>query len=359
MQSELARPLLALMGMVGAVLLIACANLAGLLLARGASRRREHGIRLAVGANRAVLFRQAIVESLVVAVGGGAVGVGVASVVLRVLVGALPADADLRRIPFTLDLHVLFFALGASLVAGLLFGLAPALRASRLDPNGVLHGGSPGSAGDVLRFRRWLVSGQVALTLALPRRGGTLCPEPRELSSVELGLRPEGVVQFTVNPRLIGASPEDTARRARNLTEALAALPGVRSVSASELGVFQDNDSGGDVSIDGVPAAPGVNRQARRDWVGPSYFATLGIPLASGREFSLRDDAAAAKVAIVSARPSFADTSTDGIRSAAGSASAVRGAAIPKSSAWRATAAPRSIRSRCRSVFFPTCRMPG
>ncbi|HKB70987.1 MAG TPA: ABC transporter permease [Thermoanaerobaculia bacterium] len=298
LQTELAAPLLALMGMVGAVLLIACANLAGLLLARGAARRREHGIRLAVGANRTALFRQTLVESLVIAVIGGAAGVALGSAVVHLLVGALPADADLRRIPMTIDLPVLLFALGASLAAGVLFGLAPALRASRLDPNGVLHG-MPDPRGGVLRFRRWLVSGQVALTLALLVGAALFARSLRRLSAVDLGLRPEGIVQFSINPRLTGASPEQTARQARDLTDVLAALPGVRSVSASELGVFQDNDSGGDVSIDGVPAPPGADRQARRDWVGPDYFATLGIPLAAGREFSSRDDAAGAKVAIV------------------------------------------------------------
>ncbi|HET7452525.1 MAG TPA: ABC transporter permease, partial [Thermoanaerobaculia bacterium] len=299
MQTDLAAPLLALMGMVAAVLLIACANLAGLLLARGAARRREHGIRLAVGANRSALFRQTLVESLVVALGGGAVGIGAASLFLRALVRALPADAGLRRIPFAIDVPVLLFALGVSLAAGVLFGLAPAFRAARLDPNGVLHGGASGPARDVLRFRRWLVSGQVALTLALLVGAGLFARSLRELSAVDLGLHPDGIVQFSVNPRLVGASPEDTAREARKLAEALAALPGVRSVSASELGVFQDNDSSGDVSIDGVPAAPGVDRHARRDWIGPDYFATLGIPLESGREFSPRDDGAAARVAIV------------------------------------------------------------
>jgi len=299
LQSDIRVPLITLMGMVGAVLLIACANLAGLLLARGAARRREHGIRLAMGANRGSLFRQTLVESLVLALAGGVLAVLVAAGSLRALLAALPADADLRRVQVSTDLPVLLFTLGASLVAGTFFGIAPAWKASRLDPNRVLHGGTGAAAGDGLRFRRWLVTGQIALTVALLVGAGLFARSLHNLTTVDLGLRPDRILRFSVNPRLIGYTPERTRDLARNLTDSLAALPGVRSVSAAELGPFEGEDSSGDLSIAGVTMSPDAKNHVRRNAVGPDYFATLGVPLVAGREFRWADAGGAAKVAIV------------------------------------------------------------
>jgi putative ABC transport system permease protein len=299
LQSDVRAPLLTLMGMVGAVLLIACANLAGLLLARGAARRREHGIRMAIGANRAALIRQTLVESLVLAFGGGVLGIAVASWWLHALLGALPSGASLRQIPTGIDPQVLMFTLAISVLAGVLFGLAPAWRASRLDPSRALRGARGAAAGDVLRFRRWLVSGQVALTLTLLVGAALFARSLHNLSTVDLGLKPEHILQFSISPRLIGDTPERTAQLARQLTESLSALPGVRSVSAAELGPFQGDDNGADLSIEGIQMPPDAKNHVLRNWVGPDYFATLGIPLVGGREFNWQDHDAAQRVAVV------------------------------------------------------------
>jgi predicted permease len=299
LQNGTRAPLVALMGMVGAVLLIACSNLAGLLLARGAARRRENGIRLAVGGNGRDLFRQTLVESLVLAVAGGAAAVFVATAALRALIGALPADADLRRIPASVDLPVLMFTLGVSLASGLFFGLVPAWRAAALDPNRVLRGSSGPASGDGIAFRKWLVTGQIALTLALLVGAGLFSRSLHNLSTVDLGLKPDRVLEFSIDPRLAGYTPERTSRLASALSERLAGLPGVRSVSADEFGPFQGDDSSGDLSIAGTTMSPGTPNHVRRNFVGPDYFATLGVPLLSGREFGAADRGTAPPVAVV------------------------------------------------------------
>jgi len=298
LENDVRTPLLALMGMVGAVLLIACANLAGLLLARGAARRREHGIRLAVGADRAAIFRQTLVESLLLALAGGAMSVLVATGSIRALLAALPADADLRRVAVSIDLPVLLFTLAATLAAGLFFGMAPAWKASRLDPNRVLHGGG-GAGGEGLRFRKWLVTGQIALSAALLVGAGLFARSLHNLMTVDLGLRPDRVLQFSVNPRLIGYDRERTERLAQSITDSLASLPGVHSVSAAEIGPFQGDDSSGDLSIEGITLPPEAKNHVRRNEVGPDYFATLGVPLLAGREFRWNDSAGTPKVAVV------------------------------------------------------------
>ena len=299
LQSDVEAPLLTLMGMVGAVLLIACSNLAGLLLARGAARRREHGIRLAIGGNGGTLFRQTLVESLVLALAGGLVAVFVAIASLRILLGALPPDAGLRMIPATIDLPILLFTLGIALASGLFFGIVPAWKASKLDPNRVLHGGVGSAAAEDMRLRRWLVTGQVALTLTLLVGAGLFARSLRNLATVDLGLQPDRILQFTINPRLIGYTQDRTVRLARTLTESIAALPAVRSVGAAELGPFRGDDSSGDLSIAGVTFGPDVQNHVRRNSVGSNYFATLGIPLVSGREFGEGDTETSPRVALV------------------------------------------------------------
>src|SRR5712692_10242946 len=164
------KPLVSLMGMVLVVLLIACSNLAGLLAARGAARQREYGIRLAMGASRMQLLRQSIVECLLFSFAGGALGLLVAAWTLHTLLAAFPPYADLRQVAAQIDPRVLGFAALVSLTAGIFFGVSPALRAARLDPAQTLRGqgrGTVSAARDVLRFRRGLVTGQVALTLVL------------------------------------------------------------------------------------------------------------------------------------------------------------------------------------------------
>jgi putative ABC transport system permease protein len=302
LSSDVATPLLSLMGMVALVLLIACSNLAGLLAARGAARQREYGIRLAIGASRFQLLRQSIVECLLFAVAGGGLGLLVAAWTLQALLRAFPADDGLRQLGVAIDPRVLGFAALISLVAGLLFGIAPSWRAARLDPARTLRGQGRGttSAGrEVIRLRQWLVTAQVALTLVLLVAAGLFVRSLGNLGKVDLGFQPEQVIGFSVAPKLNGYSAERTVDFARQLTEKLGALPGVQSVAATHIATMAGSTSSGSVAIEGQDPASKEDRHARQNLVGPAYFATLGIPLVAGREFAVTDDLRAPKVAIV------------------------------------------------------------
>jgi len=324
LRSDVGTPLLSLMGMVVLVLLIACSNLAGLLAARGAARQREYGIRLAIGASRFQLLRQSIVECLVFAFAGGALGLLVAAWTLQTLLSAFPADDGLRQLGVSIDPRVLGFTALASLVAGLLFGLAPSWRAARLDPARTLRGQGRGcaSAGrEVIRFRQWLVTAQVALTLVLLVCALLFVRSLRNLGAVELGFKPESVIGFSIAPKLNGYPVARTTALARQLSENLAAVPGVRSVSAGKEPLMAGSTESGNITLEGAQGASKEQQNARFNYVGPDYFATLGIPLIAGRELQWTDDAAAPKVAIVNealVRRYFGDRSPIGSRLAVG-----------------------------------------
>jgi predicted permease len=302
LKQQFGTPLLSLMGMVGLVLLIACSNLAGLLAARGAARQREYGIRLAIGASRGQLLRQSTVECLVFSLVGGALGVAVASWILQALLSTFPPDADLRQIAAQVDPRVLGFAALLSLAAGLLFGVGPAYRAARLDPARTLRGQGRGNASasrEILRFRGWLVTAQVALTLVLLVSAGLFTRSLRNLGQVELGLKPDHVLSFSLSPDLNGYSPVRTAALARRLTDGLAAVPGVRGVTASEVATMTGSDWSTGVRTSAGATKSKDDSQVYRNAIGPDYFSTLGIALVAGREFGWQDAAAAPAVAVV------------------------------------------------------------
>jgi putative ABC transport system permease protein len=318
-------PLVSLMGMVLVVLLIACSNLAGLLAARGAARQREYGIRLAMGASRLQLLRQSIVECLLFAFAGGALGLLVATWTLHMLLNAFPPDAELRQVAAQIDPRVLGFAALVSLAAGIFFGVSPALRAARLDPARTMRGQGRGivsAARDVLRFRRGLVIAQVALTLVLLVGAGLFVRSLRNLGRVELGLKPDRVLGFSIAPKLNAYSARRTADLARRLTEAVAALPGVRSVGAAEISTLTSDTSDTNVAVEGAEPSTS-DLTVRYNRAGPDYFATLGIPLIAGREFARTDDSGAPKVAVINetmARLFLAGRNPLGARVAFGSA---------------------------------------
>jgi predicted permease len=294
------KPLVSLMGMVALVLLIACSNLAGLLAARGVARQREYGIRLAIGAGRGQLLRQSIVECLVFCAAGGALGLLVAQWTLAGLLSAFPPDFDLRQLAVQIDGRVVLATTILSLVAALFFGLAPTLRAIRLDPASTLRGsergGSPGR--EALRFRRWLVTSQIALTLVLLVAAGLFVRTLQNLGRVELGLKPDGLLGFTIAPELNGYAAERTSAMGRALIESLSALPGVRSATAAELPTLANETRGSNVRVEGLDADADTTHVQVNE-VAPDYFATMGIPLVVGRELAWKDDANAPKVAVI------------------------------------------------------------
>ena len=363
LQQGFGTPLASLMGMVGLVLLIACSNLAGLLAARGAARQREYGIRLAIGASRAQLLRQSIVECLVFSVVGGALGLLLAAWLLNGLLSAFPAEADLRQVAAQIDPRVLGFGACLSLVAGILFGVGPAYRAARLDPARTLRGQGRGSTTpgrEALRLRNGLVIAQVALTLVLLVAAGLFTQSLRNLSRVELGVKVDHVIGFSIAPKLNGYTSERTAALARQLTEDLKAVPGARSVTAAMLGTLAGNDMGSSVVLEGADKTADAPH-SRMNYIGPDYFVTLGIPLLEGRAIAWADDASAPKVCVVNEtfaeegaarqarhRPAHRDRRRPGRRSR-----------TPRSSASCATArARRSARSPTPFAYLPYLQNP-
>lgn len=295
-------PLLVFMGGVLVVLVIACANVAHLLLARAAGRRREVAVRLALGATRPQIVRQFLVESLLLAALAALGGVGLAVAGVRGLVALAPPD-----LPRTADVHldalVLLFTVVLAMVAGVGFGLAPALQAARPAPGEHLAAGRGASADrHQSRVRLVLMASEVALSLVLVAAAGLMVRSLASLQGEDPGFTPAGVQAFTVS--LAGTAQMDAARRPlffTELAERLAAVPGVASVSAiNHLPLAGDMWTRG-FAIEGrPPSAPGEGPAAVYRVTLPGYFETMRLPLRRGRDFSWQDSVGAPGVAILS-----------------------------------------------------------
>jgi putative ABC transport system permease protein len=324
LQRDTREPLLVLMGMVGLVLLIACANVANLLMARGAARQREIAIRMAVGAGRFRLVRQFLVESLLLSLIGGGVGLLVAAWTISGLVAAIPQGFGASGLSPQLDPRLLAFNFTLAIVTGIVFGLVPALRATRLNLEGTLReqGSSvSGSLGQV-RFRKGLVVSQIVLTTVLLVGAGLFARSLNNLSRLDLGLRADQLIEFSIEPQLNGYSPERTVAFFDELHARLAALPGVEAVSEAEIPVFTDSTAGSNITAEGYQAqGDDDDTHVNHNTVGANYFSTMGIPLVRGREFTTADTANSPKVAVINetmARRFFADREPVGSRFAFG-----------------------------------------
>ena len=287
LQRQFERPLSVVSVLVGCVLLIACANVAGLLLARGSARQREFAVRAALGAGRGRLARQLVTESLLLAVCGGAAGVALAFAGTCFLSRTLPAAT--RLIGVDPDGRVLGFALGLSLLTGVLFGLAPALRLSRA-AGGVT---AKASTGGRSRLNQALVVAQIALSVLLLAGAGLFVRTLQKLKAADLGFAPERVVRFTLE---FDRDYNAAARAAvhRRVLEALEALPAVRRATVSGAGVLSGDGFGMRLGIDGYTPQPDEQIRAVIVVAGPRFFETLGIPLRQGREFTAADEPIAA-----------------------------------------------------------------
>jgi putative ABC transport system permease protein len=301
LQRDAREPLLFLMAMVGLVLLIACANLASLLVARGEARQREIGVRLALGAGRWRLMRQLLTESSLLAVAGGAAGVTLASWTLDGLIGAIPRSYGALGLNARLDYRVLAFALGLSVLTAVLFGLAPALRATRVDLQSTLkeQGSSISGGLSNVRLRKWLLVSQVALTAVLLAGAGLFVHSLINLKRFDLGVRTDHVIQFSIAPELNRYSPPQTIALFDRMRKEIASLPAVRSVSATEIPILADENETSNLTVEGYISQENEDMHVFQNWVGPDYFATMGIPLLAGREFGEADSAGSPKVAII------------------------------------------------------------
>ncbi|HEY6936407.1 MAG TPA: ABC transporter permease [Terriglobales bacterium] len=303
LQADARQPLIFLVVMVGLVLLIACANLASLLVARGEARQREIAVRLAVGAARWRLVRQLFTENLLLAIVGGAAGVLLAVWTLAFLVQTMQESIGVLGLEKQLDTRILAFAIALSLLTALLFGLLPALRAARADLQSTLKdlGGSLSHRLSSVRLRKALIVSQVALTAVLLTAAGLFTRSLLNLQNTNLGVRPDHVVEFTIAPQLNRYSPQRALAFVERLRQAIATTPGVISVSAATIPILANDEWGSDVTIQGYSAREGEDMHVWRNEVGPNYFATLGTPLLAGREIRDSDTAASPLVAVVNA----------------------------------------------------------
>ncbi len=301
LQRDAKEPLFILMGMVGLVLLIACANVANLLMARGAARQREIAIRMAVGAGRWRLVRQFMIESLVLSLIGGAVGLLVASWTVSALIASISGNFGAEGLSDKLDLRLLGFTLGLSILTGLLFGLLPAIKATRLNLESTLReqGSSvSGSIGQV-RFRKGLVVSQVVLTTVLLVGAGLFTRSLNNLKRIDLGMRPDNLIAFSIAPELNGYSPQRTIALFDSLHQRLESQPGVEAVTESVIQAFTDSNSSSNITVEGYTAQEDEDTDAGQNLIGPGYFSTMGIPLVKGREFNTSDTANSQKVAVI------------------------------------------------------------
>jgi predicted permease len=293
-------PLRLLLAITAFVLLIACANVANLLLARGAQRGQEMAIRSSLGASRGQLLRKLLTESLVLAMLGGLASLVVAQGTLVVMRRLLPADAA-AMMDFGLDPSVIGFAALLSLGTGFLFGFYPAIHNTRLDLTSRLKAstGQPSGSRAAHRFRSGLVTAQIALSLALLASAGLFLKSLGNVSKVDLGIRTESMVTFALYPSLNGYEPERSQALFAEVERELAAVPGVERVSASMVPVLAGSSWGTSVSVEGFQWEPGVDAGTRYTMVGPGFFSTMGIPLLAGREFTESDALGAPEVAVV------------------------------------------------------------
>jgi predicted permease len=293
------QPLKIMLLVVALTLLIACANVANLLLARAEARRQEIAVRLSLGAGRFRLVRQLLTESLLLAGLGGALGWALAWWSKGLLLMWRPGgggrlDADLQ-----LDWRVFGFTAVIVLGAGLLFGLAPALRATRVDLNSALKENTRGALSSLSRLGQSLVIAQVAVSLVLLVGAGLFIRTLRNLQSVELGFNAENLLLFKADARAKGYKNEQIAPLYQQMIERLEALPGVRSATISEITLLSGGVINGPAYAHGRTPLPKAERIVFQQNVRWNYFATMGMPLLSGRSLTPQDDERAPKVAVI------------------------------------------------------------
>jgi len=316
-------PLVVLTCMVGLVLLIACANVANLLLARASSREKEVAVRLALGASRARLVRQLLVESLVLSVAGCLLGIVFAAWTGDLLLRALPFEGVTRAFSSDPDLRMGGFAFALSLLTGLLFGLVPALQTTRpaLAPTLKSEGTAVASGKGSFRFRKGLVVAQIALSLLLLIGAGLFTHSLANLRALDPGFAPEHLIAFSLDPSLNGYPLERRLAIFKEVQERITGEPGVTSASMAEDTLMSSNSTSSSIRVEGYVPKEDESMNPNFNRVAPGFFETLGVPLLQGRDFTDGDVAGAPKVAIVNetfARYFFGDQSPVGRRFAMG-----------------------------------------
>ncbi|HWR50019.1 MAG TPA: ABC transporter permease [Bryobacteraceae bacterium] len=301
-REETKTPILILLASTGLVLLIAIANTANVLLARSAQRRQELAIRTALGASRMRLMRQVLTEAMLLSLAGGAAGLLFAYWTIKFLIFALTGGGNMPEdLTANLQWPVLSFALAVSAVCGLLCGLYPAWEAARSSVSGVLKDQSGRSSGTLrsARIRNALVCGQVTVSALLLIPTGLFMKSLVNLTRVDLGMDTRNVITFRISPELNGYKPVQSRAIFERAEAELAAIPGVRNVSATLVPLISGSNWGNNVTVEGYSRDPKAETHSMFNMVGSGFFGKMGVPLLNGREFTDRDTLAGPKAAIV------------------------------------------------------------
>ena len=291
-------PLMLLMAIVGLVLLIACVNVANLLLARASAREREIAVRLAIGANPWRVIRQFLTESILLALIGGAIGVLLAHWGTRALL-ALSRNRELNASP---DTRVLLFTAGVSLLTGVLFGLVPALRSRKVAMTAALKSGAQmggTAAGSHWNWGKSLVAAQVMLSLLVLFAAGLLVRSLQKMRSLDLGYSHEHLLVINTDPVSAGYNIGQIVQYANEAVARLSNLPGVRAATYSKNGLFSGSESGESIQVAGFTKKTDDDLQNAADQVGPGYFTAVSIPVLLGRDIGLQDTELSPKVAVI------------------------------------------------------------
>lgn len=292
LRRQLTTPLWVLMALTGGVLLIACANVASLLVARAASRRKEIAIRIAMGAGRSRIVKQLLVESLLLSGAGGVLALALAIWTDRLLLAFLPPETTSLAISATPDLRILLFTIAVSILTGLIFGVLPALQSTRPDVAPILKdqvGGIVSGSGAQVRFRKALVAAQVTLSLLLLVGAGLFIRSLRNLRDLGPGFPAENLVAFNINPSLNGYDSDKAKVFYRRLTDEISGIPGVRATGLASMRILEDNEWDSWITIEGYTGKAGEYPSPYMNSISPGYFATLGIAILAGRDFTLKD----------------------------------------------------------------------
>jgi predicted permease len=291
---QLTTPLWVLMATTGVVLLIACANLANLMLVRGSGRIKEIAVRLAMGATRPRIIGQLLIESLSLSALGSLTGLAVAFWADRALMKIyLPSDSGGMNISSAPDLRILLFNLAVTVLTGVIFGLVPALQTTKPNIAGTLkdQAGAVVGGGGHHGLRKGLVVAQVTLSLLLLVGAGLFVRSLAKLRDLGPGFSAEKLVGFQIDPSLNGYAIERMKVFYPQLSDALGSIPGVQSVSLASMRILEDNEWDSGMSVEGfTPAKPGEHAEPFMNAIGPNYFATLGVPIVAGRDFTINDN---------------------------------------------------------------------
>ena len=303
LRRQFSNPLLALMAIVALVLLIACSNVANLLIARATTRQKEIAVRLALGAGRRRLILQLLEESLLLSGMGAILGIGLAIAIDQSLIGFLPRGVLPLTLSATPDWRVLAFTLLVSALTGVLFGLAPAIQSTRPQLAGTLKDQAGAVVGGAsVGLRKALVVAQVSLSLLLLIAAGLFIQSLKNLQGIQPGFETRNLLSFAVNPALNGYKPERSLQFFRQLTERLGRTPGIATVSLAVIPLLDGNEWDSTVTVEGYSTKEGEWVDPHMQFVSPGFFQTLAIPVMLGRDFSDRDEKGAPQVAVVNER---------------------------------------------------------